>query len=112
MDRLIGCCGLDCGKCEARAATIANDDALRRKVAKEWGELNGMEFQPEWINCMGCRAEGCKTFYCSELCKIRRCAVSKGYATCGGCAERNVCEVLDELAQNAPEVMEFLEKMK
>lgn len=34
MERLIGCCGLDCGKCEARAATIANDDVLRRKATR------------------------------------------------------------------------------
>ncbi len=31
MDRLIGCCGLDCEGCDARIATITNDNALREK---------------------------------------------------------------------------------
>ena len=30
-DILIGCCGLDCEKCDARIATLANDNALRKK---------------------------------------------------------------------------------
>lgn len=32
MNKLIGCCGLDCEKCDARIATIANDNALREKT--------------------------------------------------------------------------------
>ena len=31
-NQLIGCCGLDCEKCEARIATITNDNALREKA--------------------------------------------------------------------------------
>lgn len=82
MKQLIACCGLDCEKCEARIATLNDDDRLREKVAKEWGEMNQMVFQPEWINCVGCRTEGCKTFYCSDMCKIRQCAMNKGYYYC------------------------------
>ena len=29
MNDLIGCCGLDCEKCDARIATLTNDNALR-----------------------------------------------------------------------------------
>ena len=36
MNEFIAYCGLDCEKCEARIATMNNDDALRQKVAKEW----------------------------------------------------------------------------
>ena len=36
----IACCGLDCEACEARLATISNDNALRAKVAKEWSRIN------------------------------------------------------------------------
>ena len=46
MKQLIACCGLDCEKCEARLATLNDDNRLREKVAKEWGEMNQMEFQP------------------------------------------------------------------
>lgn len=108
MKQLIACCGLDCEKCEARIATLNDDDRLREKVAKEWGEMNQMVFQQEWINCMGCRTEGCKTFYCSDMCKIRQCAMNKGYNTCGDCEEMRTCGILGELAKNAPEVYENL----
>lgn len=30
-NQLIGCCGLDCEKCDARIATLTNDNALRKK---------------------------------------------------------------------------------
>ena len=32
-NQLIGCCGLDCETCDARIATITNDNALREKTA-------------------------------------------------------------------------------
>ena len=50
MDEMIAYCGLDCGKCEARIATVANDDELRKKVAKNWSELNKVEIMPDMIN--------------------------------------------------------------
>ena len=31
-NQLIGCCGLDCEKCDARIATLTNDNALREKL--------------------------------------------------------------------------------
>ena len=108
MKQLIACCGLDCEKCEARLATLNDDNRLREKVAKEWGEMNQMEFQPEWINCMGCRTEGCKTYYCSDMCKIRKCVLQKGYKICGDCEEMCTCSILGELAKNAPEVFDNL----
>ena len=40
MNEFIAYCGLDCEKCEARIATMNNDDALRQKVAKEWSVMN------------------------------------------------------------------------
>ena len=108
MKQLIACCGLDCEQCEARIATLNDDNRLRQKVAKEWGEMNQMEFQPEWINCMGCRTEGCKTYYCSEMCKIRHCVMEKGYNTCGDCQEMRTCRILGELADHAPYVFDNL----
>ena len=55
MNKLIGCCGLDCEKCDARIATLANDNALREKAAALWTKLNGVTITPEMINCTGCR---------------------------------------------------------
>jgi len=94
MNNFIACCGLDCEKCEARLATINNDDALRAKVAKEWSELNKVEITPPMINCTGCRIEGPKTPFCQSLCPIRKCAQTKGFATCGECSEMEHCQTL------------------
>lgn len=41
-NQLIGCCGLDCEKCNARIATLTNDNALREKTAVLWTKLNGV----------------------------------------------------------------------
>jgi hypothetical protein len=61
MNTFVAYCGLDCETCEARLATVSDDQALREKVAKEWTELNGVEITPEMINCTGCRIAGAKT---------------------------------------------------
>lgn len=53
MNQLIGCCGLDCEKCDARVATVTNDNALREKTAALWTKLNGVTISPEMINCTG-----------------------------------------------------------
>ena len=58
MKDLIACCGLDCENCDARKATVNNDDALRKKTAKQWAEANDAPIKPEHINCMGCRTAG------------------------------------------------------
>jgi len=34
MKQLIACCGIDCENCDARIATIANDNDLREETAK------------------------------------------------------------------------------
>lgn len=47
MNQRIGCCGLDCEKCDARIATITNDNALREKTAALWTKLNEVTITPE-----------------------------------------------------------------
>ena len=108
MDRLIACCGLDCGKCEARRATLEDDDALRGKVAKEWSELNGVEITPEMINCVGCRIEGAKTPFCDSLCPIRQCAMGRGVETCGSCADLDSCGKIRMITDNNDEALSNL----
>ena len=110
MNRLIACCGLDCEICEARIATIQNDEGLRKKVACEWSNLNNAEILPEHINCMGCRMDGVKTVFCSDYCDIRRCVLSKGIETCGDCAEILHCTTVGRIFQFTPEAKERLTK--
>ena len=100
MRTMIGCCGLDCEKCDAYLATIRDDDALREKTAKLWSEMNQTEIRPEWINCEGCRADGVKTFFCTNQCEIRKCALGKGFATCGECKKVEHCETLSMITSH------------
>ena len=103
MKEYIGFCGLDCEKCEARIATVNHDDVLRRQVAMEWTELNGVEITPEMINCTGCRTDGPKTPYCESLCPVRQCAPGREMETCGDCAEVRTCEKVGMILQNNEE---------
>lgn len=102
-DKLIAFCGLNCRKCDAYVATVNNDRALREKTARLWSELNHVLITPEQINCEGCRADGAKTVFCSELCEIRKCAVEKGVATCGDCASMESCSLLGAILANNDE---------
>ena len=108
MNQYIAYCGLNCEACEARLATIRNDDSLREKVAKLWSELNGVEITPETIHCEGCRIDGVKTPYCDTLCPIRRCALGKRVETCGNCLEVRTCEKVGMILGNNEEARENL----
>lgn len=108
MSRMIAYCGLDCEKCDARKATINNDDALREKTAELWTKLNGVEITKDMINCMGCCEDGVKTPYCESLCPIRQCAMGKGYSSCGDCAELESCETVGMIIKNNVEALENL----
>ena len=108
MNQYIACCGLDCETCEARLATVNNDDALRAKVAKLWSDLNGVEITPEMINCVGCRINGVKTPYCESLCPIRQCALGRGVETCGNCSEMESCEKLGAITEHNSDALKRL----
>ena len=103
MKEFIAYCGLNCETCEARIATIHNDNTLRKKVAGLWSELNGVEITPEMINCVGCRIDGVKTPYCDSLCPIRQCALKKSVETCADCADVNVCAKVAMILENNEE---------
>ena len=112
MKELIAYCGLNCETCDARIATINNDNALREKVAKLWSELNHIEITPEMIHCEGCRVNGVKTVYCDSLCPIRQCALHKGVKTCGNCTEMADCEKVSAVTGNNQEARDNLEALK
>lgn len=112
MDKLTACCGLDCEKCDARTATLTNDDALRERTAALWSKLNGVTITPEMINCTGCRTEGAKTPFCDRLCPIRGCVREKALDTCADCAQMDGCRTLGRIAKNDPSVLENLKRLR
>ena len=108
MKKFIAFCGLDCETCEARLATVNNDDDRRKKVAELWSKLNGVEITPEMINCSGCRIDGVKTPYCDSLCPIRQCALERQVETCGFCCELEKCEKIGMITGNNPDALRNL----
>ena len=110
MKDFIAYCGLNCEDCEARIATEKNDDEMRKKVAKLWTDLNGVDITPEMINCSGCRIEGVKTPYCDSLCPVRQCAMQKNYTTCGDCSEMDTCQKVGMIISNNEEALRNLKE--
>ena len=108
MKKTIACCGLDCEKCDAYKATLDNDDKLRKKTAKLWSKLNNTQITPEMINCTGCRSEGVKTFFCSNLCQIRKCVKSKGFETCAECSELKTCTTVAQIHKHNKDALKNL----
>ena len=108
----IAYCGLDCETCEARIATVTDDNVLREKVAEEWSKLNSEEITPDMINCKGCRMEGVKTPYCESICPIRQCAMKKKVKTCGSCKEMKDCSKLAMITSNNKDALKNLKNNK
>lgn len=100
---------LDCEKCDVYIATKNDNQALREKTPKLWAELNNAPILPEHINCEGCRMDGAKTVFCNSLCEVRKCAVTKGFMTCGECPEKDTCPKVGAIWQNNPQAKKNLE---
>ena len=110
MGKIIACCGLDCATCDARIATITNDDVLRASTAKQWAAQFHADITPEMINCTGCREPGVKFSHCAE-CEIRNCAIAKGFNTCADCGELESCAIVKSIHQYVPEALENLKSL-
>jgi len=110
MKKLISCCGLNCETCDARIATIKNDDILRKATADKWSAGFNAPITPEMINCTGCREEGVKFGYC-EMCEIKKCVKTKGFNTCGECEEMNTCTIVAGVHKSVPEAITNLRNL-
>ena len=108
MKQLIACCGIDCEFCDARIATVNNDNELRKATAEKWSAMyNSPDITAESINCVGCRIDGEKIAHCYE-CEICICVKSKGFDTCGDCEELETCQIVGMVLQNVPGTKENL----
>ena len=108
MEKLIACCGLDCNACDARIATINNDNELRKSTAEKWKVLyNVPGMTAEMINCTGCMEEGAKISHCAE-CEIRNCVIAKGHETCSDCMELETCTIVSAVHKYVPGALQNL----
>lgn len=111
MEKLISCCGLNCATCDARIATIKNDDQLRITTAEKWSTLyNVPGMSPALINCTGCRVVGMKFSHYS-VCEIRNCVKAKGYNTCGDCQAMETCIIVSGVHKYVPEAISNLREL-
>lgn len=100
----VGACGLDCSSCGANIAYLANDDELRKQVAKEWSEKFQVNITPDQINCTGCMKEGAKIGHCAE-CDMRNCVIERKLNHCGEC-EDFACSIFEEFVKWVPDAKE------
>jgi hypothetical protein len=108
MEKLISCCGLNCAVCEARIATVNNDDELRKATAEKWKTAyNVPDMTADMINCTGCREDGAKLGHWN-MCQIRICAASKGFDTCGDCKDMDTCSFVSPVHNFSPEAKQNL----
>lgn len=91
-EKLISVCGIDCGECPARIATMEDDVAKLAEVAKQW-TTDDMPLNAEDVVCDSCH--GPRLFKWCTQCPTRACAVEKGNHTCADC-EEYPCDKLNE----------------
>ncbi len=108
---MIGFCGLDCEQCEAFIATRTNNDAMRAEVAAKWAKLYNAPIKPEHINCTGCKSGGVKTYYCDQLCEVRKCATKKRFDTCAECSDYP-CAMLAPILTATPQAKATLDALR
>jgi hypothetical protein len=112
MKELISCCGINCENCEARVATVNNDDNMRKEVAEKWSAMfNSGGITPESINCTGCRMEGVKFAHCLYTCEIRKCVQAKGFGSCAECAEIDACQIVAPIFGAVPDARTNLQQL-
>ena len=111
MEKLIACCGLNCASCDARIATINDDNELRAQTAEKWKkQYNAQNITPEMINCTGCREAGAKFNHCNS-CEIRNCVISNNFRTCADCDKLEGCQIVGSLHKYVPEALENLKSL-
>lgn len=111
MEKVISCCGINCAGCDARIATLTNDNELRARTAEKWSiDYRSADITAETINCTGCREAGAKFSYC-EFCEIRNCVHSKGLETCGECDQLEACFIVGNVLNLVPDALTNLKSL-
>jgi hypothetical protein len=108
---MIAYCGIDCSKCDSYLATQSENNEELEKVAKKLSKLYSADVKPEYVVCDGCRAEKRRSYYCTNLCKMRKCCIEKKYNSCIECVDFPCKELQFEL-DNSPEALDNLKKLK
>ncbi len=95
---LAAVCGLFCPACHVFIGTTEDPERLK-------GIAGRLQRPVEEMKCYGCRAEK-RCFYCSENCKMTKCAAEKGIDFCVQCNEYP-CEELRVFQAELPHRIEL-----
>jgi len=106
---LAAVCGLYCGKCDSYLASHG-DRELQRRIAEKVSETTDKEVKPEEIKCEGCW--GPLGIHWSPDCKMRSCAVEKGYRFCFQCEEYPCGRLVMFKDKHYPYVLDNLNRMR
>lgn len=113
MERMIAVCGLDCGSCEARLATQANDEAAKERIAAKWREeFHHPGIDAAYVTCDGCLTVGGRLGGYCKVCEIRTCGVARGLPNCAHCDDFDTCEKLAAFLKIAPPARATLEEIR
>ena len=86
-------CGMECEKCPLFMATVKQDKEALTQLALDCS-IEGKQFQPEDMHCLGCwTKENDCTKMCMD-CEIRNCGKKHGKLNCGEC-EFYPCEIYE-----------------
>jgi hypothetical protein len=110
MEKIISACGLNCADCDARKATLTDDNALREKTAAKWADEYGANVTAANINCMGCMEQGVHFSHCDE-CDYRNCVVERGLNNCSECDDYP-CEMISGFFQHVPFAKANLDELR
>ncbi len=88
-------CGYTCPeKCEFLAATLADDEEMKKKCHETWAikERYGKDYDPETAFCYGCKTEGKPEGVVVTECTVRSCVKEKSLDCCIECDELSSCD--------------------
>jgi hypothetical protein len=97
---MIAYCGIDCSKCDSYLATQSGSYEKLEKVASKLSRLYCANVIPAYVICDGCKTGENHSFFCSNLCKMRKCCIENGYNYCIECADFPCKELQSELDNN------------
>ena len=108
---MIAYCGIDCSTCESRLATQSGSDEELAKIADKLSKLYHAEVKPEYVVCDGCKEGERHSYFCSNMCAMRKCCVEKHYETCIECGDFP-CTDLQAVLDHVPDARSNLEKLR
>lgn len=103
-NKVIGCCGSDCFKCDTLRASIEDDDDLRKEIAEHSKTQLPYELNYTEVNCLGCKSDDVSE-NCISHCPWKPCCKNHGVNRCNQC-EKYPCSNLVEMFNHLPEFKE------